>query len=114
MRGIGEICPNNAATHVVLSGELDENNLPRAFVSVHPSAEDDQLWNAMDQAAEDVALVFANGQPYEVLAGAGFQPVAAGQSALTVSPRQDRRDGLGTTHHEAGTLAIGEDPDSSQ
>jgi choline dehydrogenase-like flavoprotein len=110
MRGIGEIRPNNAATHVVLSGELDENNLPRAFVSVNPSVEDYQLWDAMDQAAEDVALVFANNQPYEVLTGAGFQPVAAGQSALTVSPRQDRRDGLGTTHHEAGTLAIGEDP----
>ena len=110
MRGIGEIRPNNAATHVVLSGELDEYNLPRAFVSVHPSVEDNQLWDAMDQAAEDVALVFANGQPYEVLTGAGFQPVAAGQSALTVSPRQNRRDGLGTTHHEAGTLAMGEDP----
>jgi choline dehydrogenase-like flavoprotein len=110
MRGIGEIRPNNAATHVLLSGKLDENNLPRAFVSVHPSAEDDQLWNAMDRAAEDVALIFANGQPYEVLTGAGFQPVAAGQSALTVSPRQNRRDGLGTTHHEAGTLSMGEDP----
>ena len=110
MRGIGEIRPNNATTLVTLSGELDENSLPRAFVSVHPSAEDTQLWDAMDQAAEDVALVFANGQPYEVLTGAGFQPVAAGQSALTVSPRQNRRDGLGTTHHEAGTLAMGQDP----
>src|SRR6185369_14046800 len=89
---------------------LDENGMPRAFVSVQPSAADNELWDAMDKAAEDVALIFANGQPYEVLTGAGFQPVAAGQSALTVSSRQSRRDGLGTTHHEAGTLNIGDDP----
>src|SRR5215469_83514 len=110
MRGIGELRPNNAATHVSLSGEVDENGMPRAFVSVNPSAEDLLLWDAMDRAAEDVALVFANGQPYEVLVGAAFQPVAAGQSALTVSTRQSRRDGLGTTHHEAGTLNLGDDP----
>jgi hypothetical protein len=110
MRGIGEIRPNNAATNVTLSGELDENGMPRAFVSVQPSADDNALWEAMDLAAEDVALTFANGQPYEVLTGAGFQPVAAGQSALTVSTRQSRRDGLGTTHHEAGTLLMGDDP----
>ena len=110
MRGIGEIRPNNAATNVTLSGELDENGMPRAFVSVQPSAADNELWDAMDKAAEDVALIFANGQPYEVLTGGGFQPVAAGQSALTVSNRQSRRDGLGTTHHEAGTLAMGDDP----
>jgi hypothetical protein len=110
MRGIGEIRPNNATTHVTLSAEIDENGMPRAFVSVHPSTEDNLLWDAMDQAAEDVALVFANGQPYEVLVGSAFQPVAAGQSALTVSTRQSRRDGLGTTHHEAGTLNIGDDP----
>jgi hypothetical protein len=110
MRGIGEIRPNNAATNVTLSGELDENGMPRAFVSVQPSADDNALWDAMDRAAEDVALVFANGQPYEVLTGGGFQPVAAGQSALTVSTRQSRRDGLGTTHHEAGTLNMGDDP----
>ena len=57
MRGIGELRPNNATTHVTLSGELDENGMPRAFVSVHPSAEDNLLWDAMDRAAEDVALV---------------------------------------------------------
>src|SRR5262249_24193721 len=110
MRGIGEILPNNATTHVTLSGDVDENGMPRAFVSVHPSAEDSQLWDAMDQAAEGVAPVFANGRPYEVLVGGAFQPVAAGQSALTVSTRQSRRDGLGTTHHEAGTLNMGDDP----
>jgi hypothetical protein len=113
IRGIGEIRPNNAATHVTLAAEQDEYHYPRAFVSVNPSTEDNVLWDTMDLAAEDVALVFANGQPYEVLVGNAFQPVAAGQSALTVSTRQSRRDGLGTTHHEAGTLALGNDPAAS-
>src|SRR3954447_12247488 len=65
----------------------------------------------MDTASDDVALVFANGQPYEVLVGNSFLPVAAGQRAQTVLPfAAPRRDGLGTTHHEAGTLASGDNP----
>ena len=38
------------------------------------------------------------------------QPVAAGKSVLTVSPRQNRRDRLSLTYHDAGTLAMDEDP----
>ena len=67
----------------------------------------------MDTAADDVALVFANGQPYEVLVAGAFQPVPANQAASTILAFPDRRDGLGTTHHEAGTLAIGDDPNTS-
>ena len=47
----------------------------------------------MDKAADDVAKVFAGNQPLTVLS--------------------KRRDGLGTTHHEAGTLWIGSDPSKS-
>jgi hypothetical protein len=47
----------------------------------------------MDKAADDVAKVFA------------------GNQALTVLSKQ--RDGLGTTHHEAGTLWMGSDPGKS-
>ena len=113
IRGIGESRPGNAASHVTLAAETDEYTVPRGFVSINPSAEDYLLWNAMDKAAEDVALAFASGNPYEVLVGANFQPVAAGQSALTVISRDARRDGLGTTHHEAGTLTLGDDPTTS-
>jgi hypothetical protein len=69
----------------------------------------------MDRASDDVALAFANGQPYEVLVGNTFMPVAAGQRAETVLPflNSPRRDGLGTTHHEAGTLAMGDNPAQS-
>jgi hypothetical protein len=44
----------------------------------------------MDAAMQKVAAAFANGQPMQVL--------------------QSNQDGLGTTHHEAGTLWMGTDP----
>jgi choline dehydrogenase-like flavoprotein len=113
IRGIGELRPNNAASQVTLAAELDEFLQPRAFVSINPNAEDGILWNAMDTAADDVALAIAGGQAYEVLGPNGFQPVAAGQRANTVLAFPNRRDGLGTTHHEAGTLAMGADPNTS-
>lgn len=116
IRGIGEMRPGNPGSRVSLTGELDEYGLPRAFVSIPPTPEDEELWNAMDTAADDVALVFANGQPFEVLIGGmsgAFQPVPAGQKPSTVLPFLNRRDGIGTTHHEAGTLAMGADPDTS-
>jgi hypothetical protein len=39
--------------------------------------------------------------------------LTAGQAASTVAPFAGRRDGLGTTHHEAGVLAMGDDPATS-
>lgn len=113
IRGIGEMEPRNAGSRVSLAAELDEYNLPRAFVTINPTPKDGDLWTAMDQAADDVALVFANGRPYEVLSSGVFQPVSAGQTASTVAPFAQRHDGLGTTHHEAGTLAMGDDPNTS-
>jgi choline dehydrogenase-like flavoprotein len=115
IRGIGEMRPGNPNTRVSLAAELDEYQVPRAFVSIQPSADDAVLWQAMDRASDDVALVFAGGQPYEVLVGGSFVPVAAGQRAETVLPflNSPRRDGLGTTHHEAGSLAVGANPAQS-
>jgi choline dehydrogenase-like flavoprotein len=115
VRGIGELRPSNANTRVMLAGELDEFGMPRAFVSIQPSIDDNDLWSAMDTASDDAAMVFANNQAYEVLVGNSFVPVAAGQRPVTVLPflNSSRRDGLGTTHHEAGTLACGDDPGQS-
>jgi choline dehydrogenase-like flavoprotein len=114
IRGIGEMRPGNVNTRVALSGELDEFQMPRAFVTIQPSADDTTLWDSMDTASDDVVLVFANGHPYEVLVGNSFVSVASGQRAQTVLPFATlRRDGLGTTHHEAGTLASGDNPAQS-
>jgi choline dehydrogenase-like flavoprotein len=101
IRGIGEMEPrdlnnlNTAHSEVTLDPNLDpdEFGAPRAFVAMTPSAKDNALWDAMDKTADDVAKVFAGNQPLTVLS--------------------KRRDGLGTTHHEAGTLLIGSDPGKS-
>ncbi len=114
IRGIGEMEPQNPGSFVRLDPEPDEFGVRRAFVSIAPSAKDLELWEAMDQASDDVALVFAGGKAYEVLAPQKVQPMAAGVRAETVLPfTSPRRDGLGTTHHEAGPLWMGEDPTSS-
>ena len=101
IRGIGEMEPrdlnslNVPHSEVTLDPNLepDEFGAPRAFVAMTPTAKDNALWDAMDKAADDVAKVFAGNQPLTVLS--------------------KRRDGLGTTHHEAGTLWIGSDPSKS-
>lgn len=114
LRGIGEMEPHNPASFVRLDPEPDEFGVQRAFVSLDTTAKDKALWDAMDRACDDAALVFANGQPYEVLGPGGFVPVPAGQPARqTVSFAPPRRDILGNTHHETGTLWMGEDPTTS-
>jgi len=119
IRGIGEMEPQNPDSFVRLDPENDEYGVRRAYVSITPSAKDLELWAVMDKASDDVALLFAGGQAYEV-----FEPVpgapmkvhalAAGTRAESVLPlNPPRRDGLGTTHHEAGPLWMGEDPTRS-
>lgn len=93
IRGIGEMEPQNPNSSVTLDPEPDEFGMRRAKVAIAPSAKDLALWDAMDKAADDVAKVFASNQPFEVLG--------------------KTRDGLGTTHHEAGTLWMGTDPTKS-
>jgi choline dehydrogenase-like flavoprotein len=122
LRGIGEMEPHNPLSAVTLDGAVDEYGLPRALVNIVPSAQDLVLWDAMDKASDEVAKIFANGQPFEVLAPNKFWiAVNAGTDLATLIPYtyQDnanspgRRDRLGTTHHEAGTLAMGTNPNTS-
>jgi choline dehydrogenase-like flavoprotein len=105
IRGIGEMQSQNPASRVILdpgAQEQDEFGVQRALVSIpnpldpavraaNPkSARDFELWNAMDEAAKDVAKAFG-----------------------VASPPNPARDGLGTTHHETGTLFMGEETSSS-
>jgi choline dehydrogenase-like flavoprotein len=117
IRGIGEMEPQNPDSFVRLDPEADEFGVRRVYVSIMPSAKDQELWEAMDKASDDVALIFAGGQGYEVFepgAPLKIHGLAAGTKARTVLPfAPPRRDGLGTTHHEAGPLWMGEDPTSS-
>jgi hypothetical protein len=93
VRGVGEMLPGNPATRVSLSAETDEFGVRRAFVSINPTQNDRDTWDAMDAAAGQVRQIFA--------APAGAVDVMR------------NRDGLGTTHHEGGTLHMGVSPADS-
>lgn len=95
IRGIGEMVPTNPLSSVNLHGELDEYGAQRAVVSITADdPRDSDLWDAMDQNALDIANVLAGGQPFEIVGG-------------------QRRDGLGTTHHESGGLQMGDNAATS-
>jgi len=132
IRGIGEMQPNNAASNVTLDlnpQQNDEFQTRRAFVNLQAGTRDLALWDAMDKASDDVAHVFGGGLEFEVFTPQGVKkakPASGGQprtdlkTLLSYTPNNDpnpanrgRRDGLGTTHHEAGTLRLGDDPNTS-
>jgi hypothetical protein len=120
IRGIGEMEPGNPRSRVALALDqpADEVGAQRAFVTVEPTDGDRMLWDAMDEASDAVARVFAGGEDFEVMTPAGFMTVAADANLRQVLPYlpiadKGRRDGLGTTHHEAGTLHMGDDPSRS-
>ena len=72
----------------------------------------------MDKASDDVAKVFANGLPFEVFTPRGVVKATAGSDLSQILPytpagdpnNPGRRDSLGSTHHEAGTLRMGPNP----
>ncbi len=127
IRGIGEMEPKpdtdfgNSVTLDLDPQQNDEFQTRRAFVNLQPSARDMEFWNVMDKAADDVAKIFANGQKIDVLKNG--QVIARNVDPASLSmilpfkfsdaSGPGRRDGVGTTHHEAGTLRMGDDPNKS-
>jgi len=126
IRGIGEMTPHNPDSSISLAvspGDTDFNR-PKAFVALgnsknlQPGAskqtqDDAKVWDAMDRCADDVALLFANGMPFEILTANQTIPVPANATAddlKALLAHGKRRDFLGTTHHEAGTLRMSEQP----
>jgi choline dehydrogenase-like flavoprotein len=134
-RGIGEMqgTRNADATKatgatpswVDLSDQRDEFGVRRAWVNLVPTAQDLDLWRTMDDTAIAFAQVLA-GNPDNIeyfynKDGSLNSPGATWHSSppppSTSNDRNDPankvRDGLGTTHHEAGTLWMGSDPSTS-
>ncbi len=117
LRGIGEmqdqrsLAPNPAMSWVDLSPETDRWGARRAYVNLVATAQDRQLWSAMDQAAfklaANAAQSPANIQYWNGNAWQDQQPQPDAQG------RGFWQDRLGTTHHEAGTLFMGDSPASS-
>ncbi len=114
LRGIGEMAGDPSSgpakpgsSWMDLSPfERDEFGMRRAYVNLVATPADQALWDVMDQAAIDLAIRLA-GSPANV----EYFYDNAWNSAPP--PKGKVRDGLGTTHHEAGTLAAGTDPAKS-
>src|SRR5712691_4432818 len=128
LRGIGEMSPRNPDSKVELARFDSDVDRPAAYVEIGDAAGvtsgsqetdiDRKVWEAMDRFTDQVALMFAGSDPFEILGKAGEVtiPVPAAASAEDLALYFDharRHDALGTTHHDAGTLWMGTDPASS-
>ena len=88
--------PNASGRWINLSPfENDELGVPRAFVNLTTTAAENALANAMDAAILAIANQLAGSNP------ANIQIIS------------QNRDSLGTTYHEAGTLWMGTNPQTS-
>jgi choline dehydrogenase-like flavoprotein len=126
IRGIGQMAaadfahPDMHPSRVDLDdNRFDEYTDRRAFVTMSPTQDDADLWTIMDRTMDQVAKLFARNQPFKVVFDGGVTVDADRNTDLAAispyapkSPQspQNRRDGLGTTHHETGSLWMGLDP----
>jgi choline dehydrogenase-like flavoprotein len=126
IRGIGEMTPRNPDSFIDLSTTETDFGRPKAVVALGNSKArpqqfpgspetnaDRATWDEMDAVSDKIALIFAGNEPFEILASANSViPVVAGtlaQRLATLAAFTNRRDDLGTTHHDAGTMRMGDD-----
>jgi hypothetical protein len=113
-RGIGEmedtrgLPPDPARSWIDLSAESDEG-VRRAYVNFVLSSNDLTLWAEMDAAAFDLAAALAGNPANIEYLQTSTGPFA--QNRPHPNPAGPGtsfwNDGIGTTHHEAGTLFMG-------
>jgi hypothetical protein len=125
IRGIGDMTPRNAESFIDLSTLETDFNRPKAVVHLSnakatpqefpgsvETKNDRQTWDEMDAVSNKIALIFAGDEPFEILPNvANAIPVSAGTTAqrlAALAAFKDRRDPLGTTHHDAGTMRMGD------
>jgi len=128
IRGIGDMTPHNPDSFIDLGTvETDFQRpkavvhlgnakaLPQEFLGSSQTQNDRSTWDAMDAVSDTIALIFAGDQPFDILASATrVIPVPAGTRAQRLAVlaafnvAQGRRDDLGTTHHDAGTMRMGD------
>jgi choline dehydrogenase-like flavoprotein len=118
LRGIGEMEGNQNPTLPRQTGavpswidlsfdQTDQYAKKRAWVNLVKTPNDDLLWTAMDNAAVALARKLANDDPGNI------EYLYNGAWQTAPPPPGMGRDGLGTTHHEAGTLWMGSSPGNS-
>jgi hypothetical protein len=125
IRGIGDMTPRNPDSFIDLSTLETDFERPKAVVNLGnakttpqefsgsaQTQNDRTTWNDMDAVADKIALIFAANEPFDILAGANRTiPVPAGtraQRLAALAGFKARRDDLGTTHHDAGTMRMGD------
>ena len=112
VRGLAEMkgdqsssVPNNTRSWINLSPcELDEFGVARAWVQLVATGADNAVWDTMDRAALALVQELA-GSPsnIEYFYNQGWQSVPPTLETIRIQ----MREGLGTTHHESGTLWMG-------
>lgn len=137
LRGIGEITGSRdpagakvtgqTPSWIDLSDQTDEFQRRRAWVNLVVGPQEQRLWRAMDDAALVLALKLANDDATAIqyfykdkaLADGSDsgswhnQPPPPSPNNNSADAQNKVRDGLGTTHHEAGTLWMGTDRNTS-
>jgi choline dehydrogenase-like flavoprotein len=124
IRGIGDMTARNPDSFIELSALETDFDRPKAVVHLGnakatpqqfpgsaQTQNDRTTWGEMDAVADKIALIFAGNEPFDILAGNRTVPVAAGtraQRLAALATFKGRRDDLGTTHHDAGTLRMGD------
>lgn len=125
IRGIGDMTPRNPDSFIDLSALDTDFDRPKAVVHLgnakappqeFPGSAETQndrtTWNAMDAVSDKIALIFAGNEPFDILAGPNNTiPVPIGTKAQRLAKLaafKGRRDDLGTTHHDAGTMRMGD------
>jgi choline dehydrogenase-like flavoprotein len=124
IRGIGDMTPHNPDSFIELSALETDFDRPKAVVHLGnakatpqqfpgsaQTKNDRTTWDEMDAVADKIALIFAGNEPFDILAGNRTLPVAVGTRAQRLGALagfKNRRDDLGTTHHDAGTLRMGD------
>ncbi|MDH6153695.1 MULTISPECIES: family 16 glycoside hydrolase [Paraburkholderia] len=114
-RGIGEM-EDQQLTHNIdparswidLSGETDQWGMRRAYVHLAATQNDRSLWAAMDNAAFDLALALAKSPASIEYWNASSNQWQSSRPQPDGNGQGFWRDRLGTTHHEAGPLFMGQ------
>jgi len=126
LRGIGEMVGDKTSAdpqNRITLGQADGNGVARAKVRLETNwsnpndprvtdpndqrrTKDNDLWDAMDAASDKVAAIFAAAGPIEYLS----RPNDVDNAHWQKDPPAPglRRDTLSSTHHEAGTLWMGD------
>jgi hypothetical protein len=125
IRGIGDMTPRNPDSFVDLSALETDFGRPKAvvhlgnakaspqdFLGSAQTQNDRATWNAMDAVSDKIALIFAGNESFDILPNANSTiPVPVGSKAqrlAALAAFKNRRDDLGTTHHDAGTMRMGD------